>query len=513
MVTMPEFLQIIGNLVSAVQLASLVAMLIGLSMGILIGVLPGMGPLLGTVLAIPFTFYMDPVPAIALLLGIYQGGNYGGAITATVLGIPGTPMAAATLLDAYPMALRGLASEAVTLAAVASSFGTVFSGIVLILISNTLAKIAIGFGPAETMSLALLGLTAIAALSHGSLIKGLMAGLFGLSIATIGNDPITGFTRFNFGKTQLEGGVTLVAMFMGIFAVSELLVQIEKPVRAFQVTERLGVAFPMFKTLGNKIFGYVRSSMVGVGIGSIPVVGNTTSAFLSYKLAKDFSKHPETFGKGEPDGVIASEAANSACTGGALIPMLALGIPGDPVVAVVMGGLLIQGLSPGPALFFTHPEALTGIFAAFLIGGILLLPIGLASISVFMRVLKTPLSILLAAVLALIIIGTFLVQRHIFDLWQLWFFGAIGYAMRKTGFSLVPVIIGFVLGPIFEVNLRRTTIIMSGDFFGYIAGRPVALGVLILAGIALLFPLAQTWYLRLTKLRKKRTKGSNHKTA
>ena len=506
-----EFLHIIGDLIGAVQLASVVAMLIGLSMGILIGVLPGMGPLLGAVLAIPFTFYMDPVPAIALLLGIYQGGNYGGAITATVLGIPGTPMSAATLLDAYPMANRGLASEAVTLAAVASFFGTVFSGIVLILISKTLAKIAIGFGPAETMSLALLGLTAIAALSHGSLVKGLIAGAFGLSIATIGNDPITGFTRFNFGRTELEGGVTLVAMFMGIFAVSELLIQIEKPFRAFQATKRLGVSFSMFRTLGSKFFGYLRSSIVGVGIGSIPVVGNTTSSFLSYKLAKDFSKRPGNFGKGEPDGVIASEAANSACTGGALIPMLALGIPGDPVVAVVMGGLLIQGLSPGPTLFFTQAQALTGIFAAFLIGGILLLPLGLASISVFMRVLKIPLSILLAAVLALIIIGTFLVQRHIFDLWQLWFFGAVGYAMRKTGFPLIPVVIGFVLGPIFEVNLRRTTIIMSGDFFGYMATRPVALVVLVLAAIALLAPLVQTWYLRLTQIRAERAKGSHQK--
>jgi len=510
---MAELLQTLIDLAATVQLNAVVALLIGLSAGILIGVLPGMGPLLGTILAIPFTFYMEPVPAIAMLLGIYQGGNYGGAITATVLGIPGTPMSAITLLDAYPMALRGKASEAVTLAAVASFFGTVFGGIILILISNTLAKVAIGFGPAEIMALALLGLTAIAALSQGSFIKGLLAGLFGLSIATIGNDPITGFTRFNFGRTELEGGVMLVSMFMGIFAVSEFLIQIEKPIRAFQATKHLGITFSMFKTLGTRIFEYVRSGIVGVVIGSIPVVGNTTSAFLSYKLAKDFSKHPETFGKGEPDGVIASEAANSACCGGALIPMLALGIPGDPVIAVVMGGLLIQGLAPGPMLFFTQAEALTGIFAAFLIGGMLLLPMGLASISIFIRVLKAPLSMLLANVLALIIIGTFLVQRYLFDLWALWFFGALGYAMRKTGFSLVPVVIGFVLGPIFEVNLRRTTIIMSGDFLGYILTRPIALGVLILAAIALVFPLLQSRYLRLKKRRAESVKSSNHKTA
>ena len=506
---MLELLQIAGDLIAAVHLDSALAMILGLVLGILIGVLPGMCPLLGAVLAIPFTFHMSPVPAIALLLGIYQGGNYGGAITATVLGIPGTPMSAATLMDAYPMALKGRASEAVTLAAVASFFGTVFSGIVLVVVSKYLAKFAIGFGPAETMSLALLGLTAIAALSQGSMIKGLLAGLFGLSIATIGSDPLTGFTRFNFGRPELEGGVTLVALFMGIFAVSELMVQIEKPIRVFQTTDRVGIAFPMFKCLWTRLFGLIRSSLVGVGIGIIPVVGNTTSAFFSYKLAKDLSRHPENFGKGEPEGVIASEAANSACTGGALIPMLALGIPGDPVVAVVMGGLLIQGLSPGPTLFFTQAHVLTGIFSAFLVGGILLLPIGLLSISIFLKVLKTPLSILMAAVLALIIMGTFLIQRYIFDLWQLWLFGLIGYGMRKNGFSLVPVVIGYVLGPIFEVNLRRMTIIMQGDFFGFIMGRPVALGVLVLTAIALLFPIAQSYYLGSIKNRRRKGSQSN----
>jgi putative tricarboxylic transport membrane protein len=237
-----------------------------------------------------------------------------------------------------------------------------------------------------------------------------------------------------------------------------------------------------------------------------------TSAFLSYKIAKDFSKHPQNFGKGEPDGVIASEAANSACTGGALIPMLSLGIPGDPTVAVMMGGLLIQGLTPGPMLFFTQIEVLTGIFAAFLVGGLLLLPIGLASITVFIRVLKTPLSIIMASVVLLIILGTFWVQRYIFDLWQLWFFGAIGYGMRKTGFPLAPVAIGFVLGRIFEVNMRRTTIVMSGDFFSYIMSRPVALVILILVGISLFVPLAQTQYQRWTKIRAERAKDYNRKT-
>ncbi len=219
-----------------------------------------------------------------------------------------------------------------------------------------------------------------------------------------------------------------------------------------------------------------------------------TSAFLSYKLAKDFSGRPEAFGKGEQDGVIASEAANSATTGGALIPMLAIGIPGDPVTAAMMGGLLIQGLTPGPRLFTTNVEAIHGIFGAFLVGAVLLLPIGLASISLFVRLLKVPFSALLAAVLVLCTIGTFLVQRATLDLWQLWFFGALGYGMRKARIPLSPCVIGFVLGPIFEVNLRRTTMLTGDDTLGYLAGRPITLVIFGLVILSLLFPAWQSYY-------------------
>ncbi|MFQ5973031.1 MAG: tripartite tricarboxylate transporter permease [Alphaproteobacteria bacterium] len=466
-------------------------LVVGLVIGILFGVLPGMGPVLGVALAIPFTFHLPPVPSIALLIGIYQGGNYGGAITAAVLGIPGTPMAAATLLDAHPMALKGEASEAVTLASVSSFFGTTFSAIVLIMVAPTLAEFALRFGPAETFSLALLGLTAIASLGQGSTLKGLVAGAFGLAVATIGNDPITGLMRFNFGLTELQGGIGIVPMMMGIFAVSELLMQVEAPLRAWQASERIGVRFREFRSLSRRFPGHLRASTIGVVIGAIPAVGAVASSFLAYKLAKDFSSHPETFGKGERDGVVASEAANSATTGGAMIPMLALGIPGDPVVAIMMGGLLIQGLTAGPSLFFTNIEVLTGIFAAFLVGAILLLPIGLAAISAFLRVLRTPFPLLLAGVLVLCVIGTFLVQRFVVDLWQLWLFGVIGYGMRKTGYSVAAASIGFVLGPVLEVNLRRATIIMSDDFVGYILGRPIAITILVLVALALAFPVVQ----------------------
>jgi putative tricarboxylic transport membrane protein len=233
--------------------------------------------------------------------------------------------------------------------------------------------------------------------------------------------------------------------------------------------------------------------VVGIVIGIIPGIGGVTSSFLSYKLAKDFSKTPERFGKGEESGVIASEAANSATTGGAMIPMLAIGIPGDPIVAVLMGGLMIQGLTPGPMMFLANKDVIAGIFAAFLVGAVLLLPLGLALLPLFVRVLKIPQSILMAAVLLLSTLGTYALQRQVADLWIMWLFGLVGYLMRKGGFPLAPFVIGVVLGPIFESNLRRTTIMVGGDFWGFMLGRPIALCVLALALAALVLPMVQAW--------------------
>lgn len=492
---MPDVLQ----LLSSVGLPEVVALVVGLLIGIVIGVLPGMGPLLGVVLAIPFTFYMEPVPSMALLIGIYQGGSYGGAITATLLGIPGTPIAAATLLDAHPMARAGRASDAVTLATLASAIGGAISGIVLIVSAPALAQIALRFGPAEIFALALLGMTCIATQSEGTVLKGLLSGALGLAVATIGNDPITGFQRFTFGTTDLEGGIALVAMLVGLFAISEFLMQIERPIRAFDATERIGTSFRMFRTLLTAPFSYLRAGFTGVVIGIIPGIGGVTASFLAYKFEKDLSRQPETFGKGEPKGVIASEAANSATTGGALIPMLAIGIPGDPIVAVLMGGLMIQGLTPGPMLFLAHGNVISGIFATFLVGTTLLLVFGLLLIPLFVRLLRVPHSVLLAAVLLLGTLGTYAVQRQVFDLWMMWLFGLIGYGMRKTGVPLAPFVIGVVLGPVFESNFRRTAILVAGDFFGFISGRPIALAILFLTLVALLLP-----FLKLSEARRRR---------
>jgi len=468
--------------------AAVIAVLIGLVIGVVFGILPGLGPLLGVTLAIPFTFNMDPVTGVALLMGIYQGGSFGGAVTAILLGIPGTPIAAATLLDGRPMALAGRSSEAVTLATCASWFGGIVSGIALLIFAPVLAEFALSFGPAEIFCLALLGLTAIATLSDTSALKGLLAGLMGLMFAAVGTDPYTGISRFNFGVTELSGGITFVALLVGLFAIPEVLKQIEYPSRK---DERLAsVAFHMrsFATVATRFLSYLRSSVVGVVVGIIPGIGGVVSSFLSYKLARDLSKKPRAYGKGEPDGVVATEAANSATTGGALIPMLSLGIPGDPIVAVMMGGLLVHGITPGPALFLTDADVATGIFVMFLVGAVLLLPLGAFIVPFFVKALRIPQGLLLAVVLMLAIYGTYAVHSRLFDLWTMLAFGVVGYGMVKFGVPRAPLIIGFVLGPVVEVNLRRMSSLAHSDPIEYLAGRPISLVILALVFAALVYP-------------------------
>ena len=469
-------------------LQEFIALVIGLAMGIIIGVLPGLGPLMGVVLAIPFTFYMTPVAGMALLLGIYQGGSYGGAISATVLGIPGTPMAASTLLDAHPMARKGFASEAVSLSTVASSFGGVIGGLILLVAAPPLAAIAMRFGPAETFAMAFLGLTSISSLTEGSVTKGLIAGILGLVVATVGNDPITGFPRFTFGTPFLEGGVNLVSLLVGVFAISEVLMQIEQPLRALNLGDKVGAVYGTVKTIISHPIVYLRASTIGTFIGAVPGVGGVTASFLAYNVAKNSDPDTEEYGQGKPEGIMTTEASNSAVCGGAMIPMLSLGIPGDPIVAALMGGLLIQGLTPGPPLFLFNPEIVYGIFVAFVVGAFLLLPIGFLGIPIFVRVLRVPHAYLVSGVLLLSIAGTFALQSQIVDLWLMWLFGVVGYLMRKGGYPLAPLVIGMVLGPIVESNFRRTLYLVDESFWTFLLSRPIALGILVAAVLFFAWP-------------------------
>ncbi|MDB9857455.1 tripartite tricarboxylate transporter permease [Amylibacter sp.] len=467
---------------------------IGVILGTIIGALPGCGPMMGVTLTIPFTFYLDPVSSLALLIGIYQGGSFGGAISAALVGIPGTPIAAATLLDAYPMSQSGRASEAITLATVASWFGGCFGGIVLLVAAPSLASFALSFGPAERLGLALIGLTAIASLSAGSTVKGLMSGALGLMLATVGSDPFTGTNRFDIGIPELTGGLTFVSLLVGLFAISEMLIQLESTTPTARITEKIRFSTKCLWTLISDSGNYLRSSLIGVLVGVVPGVGGVSSAFLSYKISKDLSPDKDQYGKGALGGVVATEAANSATTGGALLPMLSLGIPGDPIVAVMMGGLLIHGVTPGPAFMLTNAPMLNGILGIFLIGAFLLLPIGWLLLPVFVRILSIPKSFLTTFILALCIFGTYATNRELFDIWLLWVFGFLGYAMRKGGVPLSPLVIGFVLGPIVEESLRRLATISGGNFWGFLIGRPIALTCFVLILAMLIGPILAQMY-------------------
>lgn len=484
---MTDLFQLAADLIGWSELLFLV---VGLSIGIIVGALPGVGPLLGVIMAIPFTFYADPVTAMALLIGIYQGGSYGGAVAATMIGIPGTPMAAATMLDARPMALDGRASEAVTLSTIGSAVGGVISALVLIAVAPQLATIALRFGPAETAAFALLGLTALGALSGNSPLKGWAMGFLGLFIATVGLDPVSGVQRFTFGSTYFDAGITLVPLLVGLFSISEVLMQVERPVKASDANSGAAASVKAFASLLVRPVNYLRSSLTGVFVGIIPGIGGVTASFLSYRMAMSFRRKDDVeFGKGNPDGVIASETANSAVTGGALIPMMSLSIPGDPIVAVLMGGLMLQGVQPGPQLFLQNADVAQGIFLIFLIGAILLLPLGLVFIRSVVRILRMPQWSIMAGVLMISLVGTYSVSRQINDLWLLIFFGLLGYVLRKAHFPLAPLVIGFVLGPIFESNFRRSVLISQGDLISYVLSRPIALSVLVCVALFLLVPL------------------------
>jgi putative tricarboxylic transport membrane protein len=495
-------MSVLADIQQFVGFTQLQYIVIGVILGTIIGALPGCGPMMGVTLTIPFTFYLDPVSSLALLIGIYQGGSFGGAISAALVGIQGTPIAAATLLDAYPMSQSGRASEAITLATVASWFGGCFGGIVLLVAAPSLASFALSFGPAERLGLALIGLTAIASLSAGSTVKGLMSGALGLMLATVGSDPFTGMNRFDFGISELTGGLTFVSLLVGLFAISEMLIQLESTTPTARVTEKIRFSTKCLWTLISDWGNYLRSSLIGVLVGVVPGVGGVSSAFLSYKISKDLSPDKDQYGKGAPGGVVATEAANSATTGGALLPMLSLGIPGDPIVAVMMGGLLIHGVTPGPAFMLTNAPMLNGILGVFLIGAFLLLPIGWLLLPVFVRILSIPKSFLTTLILALCIFGTYATNRELFDIWLLWIFGFLGYAMRKGGVPLSPLVIGFVLGPIVEESLRRLATISGNNFWGFLIGRPIALTCFVLIVAMLIGPfLAQMHRSRSTEKR------------
>lgn len=476
------------GLANALQWQVLLVIIIGLLIGISIGSLPGLTSTMGVALILPVTFGMEAVSGILLLVGVYFGSVYGGSLTAILINTPGTPASAATALDGFALAKRGLANKALTVSTIASTIGGLLSVIVLILVAPQLANFALKFSAPESFALALFGLSIVSSISGKSMSKGLIAGLIGLLIATIGLDPIGGFPRFTFDSMDLMTGVNFIPVMIGLFAASEAFHSMENLFSSRQVAmkvEKIKLKWQEFKML---IGTMLRSSGIGTFIGMIPGAGADISAFVAYNEAKRFSKNKEEFGKGALEGVAAPEAANNSVTGGAMIPLLTLGIPGDAVTAVLLGALMVQGLQPGPMLFETNGPIVYTLFVGMLLANVFMLFIGLAGIRLFTNVLLIPKAVLIPMIIVLCVVGSYSLGNNYFDVVVMFVAGVIGYFLKKFEFPASPIILGLILGPMMESNFRRSLVMSEGDISIFFT-RPITVVLLTIAIITLFTPI------------------------
>ncbi|MBJ3775615.1 tripartite tricarboxylate transporter permease [Acuticoccus mangrovi] len=464
---------------------TLLAMVGGTALGVVVGAIPGLGSILGLSVVLPFTFGMDALPSIVLLIGVYAGSVYGGSVSAILINMPGTPQSAATSLDGYPMAVGGQPGLAIGWATLASLVGGTFSAVVLMLIAAPVATFSLRFGPPEFFALTLMALTCVVAVSRGSVIKGLIAAVVGLFVAVVGSDPMTGDLRFDFGVLELSGGVNRVAVLIGLFALSEVFMQARSVDTPTAVdTSALAFRLPPWSAVAARLKTLLKSCLIGTGIGILPGTGATAASFISYVEAKRSGRFRANFGKGEPEGIIASEAANNAVTGGALVPSLALGIPGDAVTALIVSLLIVKGVQPGPFLFMRDPGFIHSLFAAFIIINILMALIGAALTGVFARILAVPTAILLGAITLFSMIGAYSLAGSGADVITCLVAGVVGFVLRLAGVPLAALAIGLVLGPLVEESLRQSLIMTDGSFVAIFL-RPYSGAVLVLT-VALL---------------------------
>lgn len=473
---------IINGFRSTLEPSVLIFLIMGVAGGIAIGSLPGLSATMGVAILLPFTFGMPADSGLALLLGVYIGAIYGGSIAAILLKTPGTPAAAATVYDGYSLVQKGEATKALSLSAIASFVGGLVSTIMLMTVSPHLAKFALRFSAPEYFALAIFGLTIIASVSSKHLIKGLLAGFFGLIIATFGMDPITSFPRFTFGSLDLLNGFSVIPVLIGLFAVSEALYQMESLGKDKEKHEKLTISrkYISIKELITVGPTMLKSAVMGTFIGSIPGAGADIAAFVSYNEAKRTSKHPEKFGTGALEGIAAPEAGNNGVTGGALVPLLTLGVPGDAVAAILLGALVVQGLAPGPLLFQQNPEVVYGLFSSMFIGNIFMLIIGLVGIKLFSRVVEVPKNIIVPLIIFMSVIGSFSMNNSMFDVCVTIGFGIIGYFMIKSDIPQSPIVLSIILGPMAETNLRKAVLMYEGSY-SFLYTRPITVTFLVLA--------------------------------
>ena len=473
-----------AHLVFTPQVLGLLA--VGVFFGIAIGALPGLTVTMAVAILSPITYSLSPLAAILTLIGIYCGGNYGGSISACLVNIPGTPSAIMTTLDGYPLTQKGKAGTAIGIATIASFLGGFGSVVVLSLLAPVIAKFALNFNSAEYFVLGVLGVSLIAYVGQGSTLKGLLAGAVGLLLATVGSDPMMGYPRFTLELDELATGVSFITAMIGMFGIAEVLIQAETASHLKRATQSLRNIIPSPRVLAGLLPLIARSSIIGVVIGSIPGAGGTIASIIAYGQQKRLSRHPELMGTGSLEGIAAAESANNACTGGAMLTMMSLGIPGDAVTGIMIGALMIHGLRPGPILFSENAELVSAIFVGMFVANILVCTFGLSAARFFARIITVPKAYLNAAILAFAVIGSFAIQNSLFDVGVTLAFGVIGYGMVKLDVPRAPMVLALILGPLMEDNLLRSLLLVKGDvgaFATTLVTRPISatiLGILVL---------------------------------
>jgi putative tricarboxylic transport membrane protein len=483
----------LGNLLLGFSVAltpiNLFWCLMGVILGTTVGVLPGLGPAATIAMLLPLTLKMDHTTAIIALAGIFYGARYGGSTTSILLNIPGESSSVVTCLDGYQLARQGRAGAALGISAISSFIAGTIGVFGLMLVAPPLARFALRFAPPEYFALMVLGLAMVVFLAGESMVKALLAMLVGLWISTIGTDLFTAESRFTFGQMKLLGGVDFIAATVGIFALGEVLVNLESRGGAeiFKLAKGFKNLLPTFRDLKDCRFAFLNGSIVGFLVGALPGAGATVASFLSYGLEKAFSRHPQKFGTGVIEGVAAPEAANNADAGGALVPLLTLGIPGGNTTAILLGGLILWGYKPGPLLIQEHPELFWGLVASMYIGNVLLLVLNLPLVPLFAQILRLPYYVLYPLILGISVVGVYSVNNSLFDVWVMGLFGLLGYLMRKLNFPAAALILGMVLGDALERALRQSLMMSQGDLSILIA-RPISGTLLLLAALILCLP-------------------------
>lgn len=471
----------------AISFENLAYCFLGVFLGTFFGALPGIGSLAAVTMLLPITYYLEPTTALVMLAGVYYGAEYGGSTSSILLNLPGTPSNAITCLDGYPMTQQGRSGVALFATTIASFWGGTFGIVLLYTLAPSIVQWALVFGPAEYFAIMIFGLVAAATVTQDAPAKGLAMVVVGMSLGTIGADLNTGVARYVFGYFELHEGISFIALAMGLFGVSEILLSVAQKVdKPFIQAVTLRSMIPTRDEVRRSPMPMLRGAGIGAFFGALPGTGPSIATFIGYAIEKRLSRHPEQFGKGAIEGIMSPESANNAAVQSAFIPTMTLGIPGSATMAVMMGALLIHGIQPGPQLMSQNPDIFWGLAASFWIGNLLLLILNIPLIGIWVRLLKIPYGILYPAVICFICIGVYTVRSSPFDVALVMIFGLAGYVLRLLRFELAPLLIGFILGPMVEENFKRAMLIYRGDFVTIIE-RPIAGTLLAMTALLLLW--------------------------